>query len=289
MQHRNPYGRILLPILIAALSLGACAAPDNRTGAAPSATTTSATGEPIASADVPTPLIQFDNDSASATATATPLEEATPDATAGTAAPTALVDSAPITTTATAIPISKIDETDPFTGTDVLSDTDELSGTAAIETGHPVAQAIGEHFGVPADEIMDQHREGLGFGEIARAYFLARELAADDDPTNDLTADQILAMHQAGAGWGQIVQTLGLPHGNRTRNLGQIMSGRARGTDNESTTAAPLPNEPAGKTKIDAPKVKSNNGNHGNNGNNGKNRNPGNGGNNKGDKGKKGK
>ena len=125
----------------------------------------------------------------------------------------------------------------------------------AIAANHPVAEAIGDYFGVPTEEILDQHQEGLGFGEIARAYFLARELAADDDPSNDLSADAILDMHQAGAGWGQIIQTLGLPNGNRARNLGQIMSGRARrsaeDSASESTSAAPAQNDHPSKTKVD--------------------------------------
>src|SRR5206468_11982439 len=76
-------------------------------------------------------------------------------------------------------------------------------------------------------------------GEIARAYFLAQELAADDNTTNDLSAEQILALHQQGQGWGQIVQAVGLPHGNRNRNLGQIMSGHGKADD---ATAQPMQN-----------------------------------------------
>jgi len=90
------------------------------------------------------------------------------------------------------------------------------------------------------DVVVAQHQQGLGFGEIARAYFLARELAADDDPNNDMTVDQILALHQAGQGWGQIVRSLGLPQSNRNRNLGLIRgNGHHKGSDISGTPTAP--------------------------------------------------
>jgi hypothetical protein len=134
-------------------------------------------------------------------------------------------------TVATPTPISS-GETDPFTGTDELTSTDDLTVTVEITTTgaltvtHPVAIAIANYFTVPVLEIIILHADGLGYGEIARAYFLARELAADSDATNDLTALQILEMHQRGLGWGVIVATLDLPRGNSGRNLGLIMSRR---------------------------------------------------------------
>jgi hypothetical protein len=106
-----------------------------------------------------------------------------------------------------------------------LTGTITLTSTGALSTTHPVAIAIANYFEVSVDEVIALHQDGLGFGEIARAYFLARELAADGDPSNDITTVQILAMHQDGMGWGQIVATLGLPKGNSNRNLGLIMRG----------------------------------------------------------------
>lgn len=265
---------ILLSVL-AILALSACGAPDSRTQAAGAPPTTleetaapDATGDPAAS-NIP---------AGDADTTATPADPGDP-------AATAIADIAE--PTATAAPF-EIDDIDPFTGTielsdaDALSDTGELSatggltGTAALSVTHPVALAIADHFGVPADEVFALHQEGLGFGEIARAYFLARELAADDDPTNDLAADQILAMHQGGEGWGQIVRSLGLPQSNRNRNLGAIMSGRKHDQSGDNTTAAPA-SQPGQDERGSATKDKVKNnggngqsgGNHGNSGSSG--------------------
>jgi hypothetical protein len=160
--------------------------------------------------------------------------DASSTAVGATASATATVETTLVTTPTVGTPTvtttpEPLDDTDPFTGTDELTDTEDLSetveltSTQTMTSTHPVALAIADAFGVPVSEIVALHADGLGFGGIARAYFLARELAADADPTNDLTAAQILAMHQDGMGWGRIVATLGLPPGNSHRNLGQIM------------------------------------------------------------------
>ena len=241
---------LLLTITLAGLTLSACGSPDAQSQAAvPTASATASGATASASADQPTPVLPLTDKAADQATTAVAAIEATSGTPTAVALPTTLQDSSPSTTTA----IFEIASSDPFTGTDVLSETDELSGTAALEASHPVAQAIADHFGVTTDEIIAQHEEGLGFGEIARAYFLARELAADDDTSNDLSADAILAMHQAGAGWGQIIKTLGLPTGNRTRNLGQIMSGRARDKATDTTSAAPAQSDHPNKSKVDKP------------------------------------
>jgi hypothetical protein len=233
----------LLAILLGALMLlvlSACGTPDSSvsaaqpTGAAAMADTTLTTTSP-----------------ADATASATAIAETTP-----------VTTSTEITPTATPEPI---DDTDPFTGTDDLTDTEdltvtlELTDTHTLTSTHPVALAIADAFGVPLSEVIALHADGLGFGEIARAYFLARELAADADLTNDLTAAQILAMHQSGQGWGQIVAALGLPRGNSHRNLGSIM--RAHKASQQTTAeTSPLDTDgddhgpaapPPGQTKHD--------------------------------------
>jgi hypothetical protein len=195
---------IILAGLLAVLALGACGRPEasaaaTDTTAAIDATDTTATIDATTTATID--------------ATATADTTATIDATT-----TATIDA---TTTATPTPLG---DTDPFTGTGELTGTVEVSGTADISPTNPVAVAIGEYFDVPVVEVIALHQDGLGFGEIARAYFLARELAADADPSNDLTAAQILVLHQGGLGWGQIVFQLRLPQGNSARNLGLIMS-----------------------------------------------------------------
>jgi hypothetical protein len=101
---------------------------------------------------------------------------------------------------------------DPITGTDSISPTTSIS--------HPVASAIAEYFEVDYSEIAALHEEGLGFGVIAHAYFIAGTLG--------IMPTDVLAEFQAGKGWGVIVKEYGLHPGlaGRGGNLGGIMSGR---------------------------------------------------------------
>jgi hypothetical protein len=102
--------------------------------------------------------------------------------------------------------------------------TDPISHTTSVS--HPVASAIAEYFAeyfdVDASEIAALHDEGLGFGVIAHAYFVARTLGG--------TPDMVLGEFQAGKGWGEIIKDYGLHPGlaGRGGNLGSIMSGRDR-------------------------------------------------------------
>jgi hypothetical protein len=232
--HTTDRRAALIAILLGVLTvflLSACGAPDHPASAAqPTASTgLGQAAAPTAVADTTTTAPTSD------TITAEPTAVTSDATTAATAVSTAATETAPVSdttavtqTAATATP-AVTGDTDPFTGTDDITDTDDVTVTVAVtSTGtvtvtQPVAVAIADYFTVPVSEVITLHADGLGFGEIARAYFLARELAADGDPTNDLTAAQILAMHQGGMGWGQIVVSLDLPHGNSGRNLGLIM------------------------------------------------------------------
>jgi len=115
---------------------------------------------------------------------------------------------------------------DPITDTNSISDTGTISHTTSVS--HPVASAIAkyfeEDFGVSASEIAALHDEGLGFGVIAHAYFVARTLG------NNIMPADVLAEFQAGTGWGEILKDYGLHPGlaGRGGNLGSIMSGRDR-------------------------------------------------------------
>ena len=104
---------------------------------------------------------------------------------------------------------------------DPITDTDTISHTTSVS--HPVASAIAKHFDVSASEIAVLHDEGLGFGVIAHAYFVARTLGT-------ITPAEVLAEFQAGKGWGEIIKDYGLHPGlvGRGGNLGSIMSGRDR-------------------------------------------------------------
>ena len=104
--------------------------------------------------------------------------------------------------------------------TSQVFDSPILTGTTPILTGtmpmtHPVGLAIALYFHIPYTEVMALHQEGLGFGNIARAFLTA---AASQGA---LTPTHILDMRQAGMGWGQIKKEFDVsPGGN---GLGTIM------------------------------------------------------------------
>ena len=75
---------------------------------------------------------------------------------------------------------------------------------------------------------MTLHDEGLGFGEIARAYVTAYA------SNGVLTPEQVLDMRLAGVGWGQIKKDYGIHPGGK--GLGSIMGNKPTP---EPTTSAP--------------------------------------------------
>jgi hypothetical protein len=101
---------------------------------------------------------------------------------------------------------------------DPITDTDTISPTVA--TTHPVASAIADYFDVDYSEIADLHEEGLGFGVIAHAYFVANTLG--------ITPTGVISKFQSGLGWGEILKGYGLHPGlaGKGGNLGFIMSTR---------------------------------------------------------------
>ncbi len=101
-----------------------------------------------------------------------------------------------------------------------FADPDTISPTTSIS--HPVASAMAEYFEVEYSEIAALHEEGLGFGVISHAYFVARTLG--------ISPTEVIAKFQAGTGWGVIMKEYKLPPGlgGRGGNLGTIMSGHDR-------------------------------------------------------------
>ena len=107
-----------------------------------------------------------------------------------------------------------------FQFADPITDTDPISPTSPIP--HPVASAMAEYFGVDYLEIAKLHQEGLGFGVIAHAYFIARTL--------DVMPMDVISEFESGKGWGVILKDHDRHPGlaGRGGNLGGIMSGRDR-------------------------------------------------------------
>jgi hypothetical protein len=251
---------------LGALVLSACGTPDSLPTGSQGTTTAVADARASTAVDVTAVAVLATTVANNATATLANMSvTATPTAETSTAEADTTAEATPGTTvTIESTEVTEIEGSEPFTGTDVLTDTGEITGTADL-TPNRVATAIAASFGVPVEQVMALHQQGQGYGEIARAYFLADELAADGNQAGDLSAEQILAMHQEGLGWGRIIQTLGLPLGNKNRNLGQIMSGHGP-LDNptvqptQSSTPIPMP------AKLHKDEAKDKRGNGGGNG-----------------------
>ena len=95
--------------------------------------------------------------------------------------------------------------------------TSSISGTEPVTGGEMIAGCIAAFFDVPVTDVVTLRSDGYGFGEVAAAYFLARD--------SGLTVAEILELREEGMGWGEIAKYLGLPPSHRDRNLGQIISG----------------------------------------------------------------
>lgn len=109
-----------------------------------------------------------------------------------------------------------------------LARTTTISPTVPIT--NPVATAIADFFSsvvftsnytVTVQSVLDLHTSGMGYGEIARCFFMARFA--------EVSPDEIVALRQGEeekVGWGVIMREYGFRPG-RDSNLGAIRSGRA--------------------------------------------------------------
>jgi hypothetical protein len=107
-----------------------------------------------------------------------------------------------------------LEATDEVTPEATVEATDEATPEATAEASteatdcngpnQPVAMRIAETFDVTYDEVMALHCQGIGFGNIIRAYVLAEN--SDDGST----AQDFLDRHGNGEGWGQIMHDSGV-------------------------------------------------------------------------------
>jgi hypothetical protein len=130
-------------------------------------------------------------------------------------------------------------------------------------TPHPVASALAEFFanslGLDYDAIMNYHEDGMGFGVIAQACWMSYAMEGDATLLGD-----ILEAKKSGdfssipitlpdgtttiaKNWGQFRKAV-LNSDKAQKNLGAIMSGRAKGEQEPVTTKA---NQGQGKGKKD--------------------------------------
>jgi hypothetical protein len=102
------------------------------------------------------------------------------------------------------------------TETPEITHTEDLTSTTHMT--QPVALAISLFFSGTYSDVISLHNAGFGFGEIARAYFIANL------SKGSVTPQQVLDLAAGGMGWGEIMKQYAFKpgHGN---NLGAIMRG----------------------------------------------------------------
>jgi len=98
---------------------------------------------------------------------------------------------------------------------------------------HPVALELATYFDVPYDEIMGWREQGLGFGGIAKAYFLVDALGGEVT----VTVEDVLELKLLGSGWGKLFKEFDLSPSGKDRNLGRVMSGRGDEEEPEGTSS----------------------------------------------------
>jgi hypothetical protein len=106
-----------------------------------------------------------------------------------------------------------------------LADTGDLSGTHSMT--NPVALNISIFFSGTYGDVIGLHTEGFGFGEIARAYFIAKL------SNGSITPQQVLDLKAGGLGWGEIMKQYGFKPG-KGNNLGAIMSSVSHSSNQHS-------------------------------------------------------
>ncbi len=135
----------------------------------------------------------------------------------------------------------------------------------AEPTEEPTAEPTEEPEEPTADElyeqIMELHSEGVGFGVIAQAFFIAEELEEElteeemaalvdelgCDESGCTAFDLIQAKQDGTMSWGEIKKLKGHP-GNKGENLGKIMSGRGGVEDEEEEGVTATSEDQGGKT-----------------------------------------
>ena len=127
--------------------------------------------------------------------------------------------------------LSKVNQSVTIDSTQIVSDT-----TTTEESVNPIATLLGAFFGEDASVIDGYHQDGFGFGVIAQALWMSKNLNGDASLASDIlkakqTGDYS-AFFPAGTtdiptNWGQFKKELL----NKHNNLGNVVSGHANDED----------------------------------------------------------
>ena len=139
----------------------------------------------------------------------------------------------------TPVDVTELTEPITFPADTILPDTEPVE-----EPVHPISALLAGFFGVDANVIDGYHTEdGFGFGVIAQALWMSRNLTGTEDTAGDASlADEILAAKEkhdysffadyfedgtVPTNWGQFRKALL----NKKENLGVVVSGQADESD----------------------------------------------------------
>lgn len=204
----------------------------------------------------------------------------------------------------TALPLGLI-ATDPITGKpivapDAVGKPIEVDPTTVlpeynptvVENQHPVGSALADFFsgllGVNYETIMTYHEDGVGFGVIAQALWMTKNIDGDTATFEALLnaklsgdySDIVLADGSTPDNWGDVVKSL-----KKGNGLGRVMSGKDKsnqditGTPTNETGAGPLQGNGNGNSNNTGHGNGNNGGNNGNGNDHGNGSNGGNNGN----------
>ncbi|MCI0712423.1 MAG: hypothetical protein L0154_19870 [Chloroflexi bacterium] len=121
-------------------------------------------------------------------------------------------------------------ETTPEATPEATPETTPEPEEGCVPSTHPVANALADEFEVDVQEIIDLHCDGNGFGNIARAYLLARASNGVVIPAD------LLAMH-GGKAWKDLLEEYGL-HPSDLAPGHVLGRGRKHQDDGETTTSS---------------------------------------------------
>jgi len=143
---------------------------------------------------------------------------------------------------------------DAMIGTEISIDPTLIIPVVDNKVANAIADFLATVFDTDAATIMGYHEDGMGFGVIAQAGFMAAALNGDG-----ATMEAILDAKQNGTfselelpngtvvnNWGELRKAV-LTNNKSLKNLGAIMSGRA--TDTPKEHGKPAPKDKSGKKK----------------------------------------
>jgi hypothetical protein len=96
----------------------------------------------------------------------------------------------------------------PWVNTEAESDDDPEDEDATIFR-HPIALWLSTRFDLDYDQLMAMHKSGIGWGNIVKAYHLAKV-----NSNLGVSGEELLDMRLEGKGWGIITRELGTNPGN---------------------------------------------------------------------------